>query len=188
MILRVALALVAGAAAADAPSYYAGPSHALTVRDAPGGRVVGELPAGASPLEVAETTLGGAWGRIAFGEANGWVAIDALTAADPVPVPYAALPDGLLCAGVEPFWSLRLTADGATYEAPDTATRAEAGMTAATAKGRPWPAILRFTGLTAIVRPATCSDGMSDRIDPWTVDVIMDDALRTGCCRLPLAR
>jgi uncharacterized membrane protein len=186
MILRVALALVAGVAAADAPAYYAGPAHALMVRDAPGGRIIGELPAGASPLEVAQTTLGGAWGRIAFGEVNGWVALDALTAVEPAALPYAALPDGLLCAGVEPFWSLRLGPDGATYAAPDAAARAESGMTASTAEGRPWPAMLRFTGLTAIIRPAACSDGMSNRIDPWTVDVLMDDALRTGCCRLPL--
>jgi hypothetical protein len=188
MILRAALLLWAGTALAQEPRYFAGPDHPLVVRGAPGGQPVGELPPGAAPLEVSATDDGESWGRIGFGEADGWVALDALTPVDVSALPYALLPEGLVCAGVEPFWSLALAADGATYAAPDAEPRAAPGLGAATADGRFWPVMLRFDGLTALIRPAACADGMSDRTDPWTVDLLLGDTLRTGCCRLPRTR
>jgi hypothetical protein len=188
MILRAALLLAAGAALAQEPQYFEGPDHPLVVRAAPGGAPIGELPPGAGPLEVAATDAGAGWGRIGFGEADGWVALDALTPGDVAALPYAPLPEGLVCAGVEPFWSLTLTNEGAVLASPDAASGAAPGLAVSAAEGRSWPVLLRFEGLSALIRPAACSDGMSDRTDAWTADLIADDTLRAGCCRLPRAR
>jgi hypothetical protein len=186
MTLRAALILAAGAAAAaEPPRYFSAPAHPLTVRDQPAGKPIGALPPGAAPIEVSAADARQAWVRIGLGEVDGWVALDALTPVDPPMLSYAPFPDGLTCAGVEPFWALSFSSEGATWSAPDVAPRVAAGLTSAAADGRDWPVMLHFDGLTAVIRPAACSDGMSDRTDPWIVDVIMDRSLRTGCCRLP---
>jgi uncharacterized membrane protein len=43
----------------------------------------------------------------------------------------------------------------------------------------------------ALLRPLACSDGMSDRSYPWTLDFLTQregaPLLLTGCCRVPIA-
>lgn len=194
-MIRIAAvaALIAAAGAASgqhAPDYYSAPDHAVTVRAAPGGQAIGALAPGAGPLEATGHDADGVWARIAFGEGDGWVAVDALVPVTPAPAPYADLPLGLACSGTEPFWSLRFDADAVTAQEPGGSTLALAPGATATAQGAGrYPLALSLDGLVAVVHPQTCSDGMSDRTHAWTIDLIMQRdgavALRTGCCRLP---
>ena len=190
--IAVALGLIAGAAAAQTPVYFAAPGHALTVRAATGGEPIGALAPGAAPLEATGFDASGAWARIGFGERDGWVAADALTPANVDPAPYADAPLGLVCAGVGPFWALRFTADGVAQERPGEAPTLETPSASAVAQGAArWPLALRLGSQIAVLRLQACRDGMSDRTDAWTLDLIAPGedalALRSGCCRLPVA-
>jgi len=98
----------------------------------------------------------------------------------------------LLCGGVEPLWSLEISADAAVFTAPDVEQITYAIPHIAKAEGRPWPQVMtlladRDTAL-AIVRPMQCSDTMSDTEFDWMIDVLTQrqgEAIAlTGCCRL----
>ncbi|MEO1612044.1 MAG: hypothetical protein AAFU55_06790, partial [Pseudomonadota bacterium] len=60
------------------------------------------------------------------------------------------------------------------------------------ALGRAWPRALTLTApqdtAIAILRPAACSDTMSDRAFDWTIDLLTQKAgeavIYTGCCRV----
>lgn len=98
----------------------------------------------------------------------------------------------LLCGGAEPFWSLEIGAEKATFTAPDVDQIDYTIPHVAKAQGRPWPEVLtllaqRDTAL-AIIRPMQCSDTMSDTRYDWTIDVLTQRngaaIALTGCCRL----
>lgn len=198
-ILVLGLCVGSGAPAVAEPGHWrvtgVAADDVLNVRAAPSAEaeVIGALPPGARAVEVAVTDAGGRWGRIVWMEDNGWVAMRHL-APDPQPVIAATpLPAGLLCTGVEPFWSLRLDREGARF---DDIAGAEAAMprTAVdTAEGYRTPVLLSHAGpegeLLAIVAAADCRDGMADQILPWRAELLLvTDAgrrLLTGCCRLP---
>jgi uncharacterized membrane protein len=117
-------------------------------------------------------------------------------APDPQPqVGASGLPVGLTCAGTEPFWSLKLAQGSAVYSDLSGAAFALGLQGSRVAEGRPgFPVQLGLAGAeanaTALVRPLACSDGMSDRSYPWSVDLILNTASGgryvTGCCQLPL--
>lgn len=100
-------------------------------------------------------------------------------------------PAQLLCGGVEPFWSLEIGAETALYTAPDSADIEYTIPLTTPAEGRVWPRALTLLAeqdtAIAIIRPATCSDSMSDREYEWTVDVLTqrrsEAIVLTGCCR-----
>ncbi len=121
------------------------------------------------------------------------MAVDALSPQDVALTPYAPLPLGLICAGVEPSWSLRFEADGVVADEPgESALSMTPGEAVAAQGAAGFPLALRLDALIAVLRPQACHDGMSDRTDAWTVDLIAprEDALalRSGCCRLPVRR
>ncbi|MDJ0629072.1 MAG: peptide-binding protein [Rhodobacter sp.] len=178
---------VTGVAADDTLNVRAGPSA--------GSSDIGDLPPDARGIEVAGTDASGKWGRIVWEEANGWIAMRFL-APDPVPtLPGTALPAGLLCAGTEPFWSLRLSPGSASFS-DITGAGFLLGFTGALAAegSAGYPLQLSHAGgpasSQAIIRPAACTDGMSDRTYPWTVAYLLDapggQRFLAGCCRLPL--
>ena len=189
------LALVAAllaplAAMAAPPAYFTAPKGAK-VRAAPEAEAkpVGALPPGAGPIEAVEED---GWLRLTWGEGDGWVRRDALSPTEVPRLGSTALPLGLVCAGTEPFWSITL-GDGARFATPEGG-RSYAIEGAATAEGRlSFPVAVRLAaedgGGTAVIRPLTCNDGMSDRTWPWTVDLLLRQgtewSLLTGCCRLP---
>ena len=188
-----AAALIAGAAAAQEPEYFRAPGHPLTVRDAPAGTPIGELARGAAPIEATGVDDSGAWARIAFGEGDGWVALDALTTMRVPDAAYGPLPAGLLCAGSEPFWSARFGPETVETQAPGEEPQSFAVDGAVVAQGAArFPLAVRIGEMTAVLRPGACFDGMSDRTHAWSVDLLIARpgalALRTGCCRLPPAR
>ena len=167
----------------------------LNVREAPDGSStdIGDLPHDATGVEVITQENG--WGRIIWFEGNGWVSMRFM---EPDPVPMIAdttLPQGLLCGGTEPFWSLRLSADNATYSDVTGTTLPMSLLDARVASGRvDFPQALRFTaegaGAMSIIRAQSCSDGMSDRSYGYALVQLLrageDERFLDGCCWLPL--
>ncbi len=203
MTLRPALAalLLLGHAAQAAPTYHrvtgVAADDTLNVRAEPSASSadIGDLPHDAVGIEVIETNASGDWGRIVWEEGNGWIATRFL-APDPQPgIGPTELPQGLLCSGTEPFWSLRLSGGGAVYSGIDGEALALSLTGALTPEARgPFPAILSHGGPTAatmsFIEPMVCSDGMSDRDYPWRALFLLSTAegqrLLDGCCQLPL--
>jgi len=199
LALAVCLALAPGIALAQTlPALHdvtgVAPDDVLNIRAEPraSSPIIGVLAPFAEGIEVVATNEAGTWGRVNYGEASGWASMRYLRAR-PIAFSEAGLPVGLACFGTEPFWSL--SHDGSslihqrmgggplefdTFEAlatgiPDDLTRAisaRAGSVTA----------------SAFVYPATCSDGMSDRVYGLAVGLVLDGPagaeLRTGCCTL----
>ena len=192
----LALLLAASPARADVPARHvvAGvpPDDVLNVRAGPAASSadIGDLVNG-DAVEVIATD--GGWGRIVHGEGNGWVSLAYLEPAPASRVGESPIPVGLICAGTEPFWSLA-TDDGASVAfsepGPDGIAEDRARVEwAGAASGRSgFPAALRARSADAdyalVLRPAACSDGMSDRDYGWAAEVLAGERLLTGCCRL----
>jgi len=156
---------------------------------------IGDLSATATGIEVIGTDSSGNWGLIVWEDGNGWISTRFLTP-DPQPgIGPTELPQGLLCSGTEPFWSVRLSGGGAVYSSMDgdvTALTLTGAMTPE-AHG-PFPAVLSYGGTDAaamsVIEPMECSDGMSDVAYPWRMLFLLSTTpgqrLLDGCCHLPL--
>ncbi len=189
-LLALGLAMVAGAAAAqNLPARFAvtgvAADDVLNIRAAPSASapVLGTLGPDAAGVEVLGFSPDGAWARLGLPEGEGWAARRFLAAqpADP-----RAIPLPLRCQGTEPFWSLTVTGEGATYELPGEEPRALRPIGEA---GGFQGFILAFDDrgetrdLTAV--RAECSDGMSDR--PYGFSALVwnrGEELLEGCCLL----
>ncbi|HWL55643.1 MAG TPA: SH3 domain-containing protein [Paracoccus sp. (in: a-proteobacteria)] len=167
----------------------------LNVREKPDGqaKVIATLPATAKGVEVVARDSSGKWGRVNAGERSGWVALRFLAEQKGVWQP-ASLPQSLACHGTEPFWGLKTTRSGMVFSEPDAGDRAlelrkvmDRGI-----EGEPTRGLIAGDGkgrVTAFIRPAQCSDGMSDRGFALAVSVILDGAetpsrMLTGCCSI----
>ena len=168
----------------------------LNVRAEPNGSaaIVGSLKPDAFPVEVFARQ--GDWGRIVFADANGWVSMNFLAPFAIAVVPGTKLPEGLVCGGTEPFWSAEVVGtDKLTFGTPDTA-----GLTFSITHSGPfvarsnadfiWAADPGGNRAAASIRRQMCSDGMSDRDYPMSIDLLLRndssaDAFE-GCCSLPV--
>lgn len=101
-----------------------------------------------------------------------------------------AEPTGYQCGGTEPFWDLRVDGETAALRRMGRPT-VEFGIPhKAVAEGRNWPIAYSLIGdfgtAVAVIRPAVCSDGMSDIEYPFVLDLLTQDGTRaivlTGCC------
>ena len=198
--LFLLLALFAATSALADPGYYrvvdVAADDTLNVREAPdaGSADIGDLPHDATGVEVIAEDNG--WGRIIWEEGNGWVSMRFLEPDDTLPrIAGTDLPQGLLCGGTEPFWSVRLSGDTATYSDITGTTLAMNLLDARVASGRPgFPVALRFTtevaGAMSIIRAQSCGDGMSDRTYGYALSQLVraggDERFLDGCCWLPL--
>lgn len=149
--------------------------------------ILGALPPDATGVEVVAVQDG--WAAVTVGEVTGHASLRYLVReAGP---DWNALETGLICLGTEPFWSLEIDpAKGvATYRSPEDAAPNPSPLTE-TWPGTPWAptAAIAFSDGFAVLRPAACSDGMSDRGYGISVDVFLQGsgsgARRAGCCRL----
>ena len=190
----------APADAQDAPPLYrvvnVDAHDTLNIRATPSptAAILGDLPPDTRSVEVLETRHG--WGRILSGEGSGWISLAYLDVMDRPSVAGFDAPAGLHCAGTEPFWGVAINPDGsAVYHDMMTLgeDRTMAITDARTARGRFAPFIYHVDGeLTgmALIRPAQCSDGMSDRTYGWEAVVDMRDEagarLMEGCCWTPV--
>lgn len=171
-----------------------GTGDVLDIRAAPAtaSEIVGSLAPDAKDIEVLEVNRAETWGRVNAGEATGWVAMDFLVRQ---PGQWAGrAPARAICIGTEPFWSLALEDEVATFETPDSLPLAFIRRSELGSRNR----IDRFAnvyendlgGLVATLRNTACSDGMSDRAYGWEIDVLHVVAgagnaqLFSGCCSI----
>lgn len=169
----------------------------LNVRSLPSakGEILGEIPHDATGIEVLAKDDSGKWAKINWQESHGWMSMRYLQEYDIEKIGSTALPSGILCGGTEPFWSLRLGNQGASYSDISGSVHLMAINGIRVAQGRPFfPLQLGLAGQTAganaFIRPAQCSDGMSDVDYPYQLDFLISDGqeqtLLEGCCALPL--
>ena len=104
----------------------------------------------------------------------------------PVPaataVPVSLVPAAFRALGTEPFWSASVAGTKLSYTTPEdqqgksiAVTRSD-GATRATLSG-----ILAGAKLALEVTPGKCSDGMSDRVYPFTATLTIGGETRHGC-------
>jgi heat shock protein HslJ len=98
----------------------------------------------------------------------------------------------LICFGNEPSWRLDLTEPGkALFSTPDSAAVDYLGAASALAwrKESVWRGQAVAPGggeLVAFLREGACSDGMSDTVHPYSVNVSLPGGRHyAGCCRVP---
>ncbi len=97
-----------------------------------------------------------------------------------------------LCGGVEPFWSLEIRSDTATFSTPDIPSQSLDIPLITKTEGRPWPRAFTLISETgtgiALIRQRRCNDTMSDRKFPFEIDYLTQSSstpiILTGCCRL----
>lgn len=95
-------------------------------------------------------------------------------------------PDRLRALGTEPFWALDIDRGAIAYSTAEQPTPV-AGRAARSAAGR----VLTLAGtlagkpVTARLIPATCSDGMSDRVYPYAVTIQLGGETLNGCAYPP---
>ncbi|MFQ1699038.1 SH3 domain-containing protein [Loktanella agnita] len=161
----------------------------LNIRAAPdaSASTVGEFASDAKDIEVTALSLSGSWARVNTGENTGWVAFRYL-ARQPMVIGFAGLPDSLSCFGAEPFWNLRLTAEGLQLNRPDGSRTFPMSVIGTSA-----PVSLGITGfhftwmaddvhVRAWILPGQCSDGMSDAI--YALHYVDTYLGHHGCCHL----
>jgi uncharacterized membrane protein len=160
----------------------------LNIRAAPdaAAEVIGTLAADATGVEVLAEVDG--WGLVNTGDRSGYVAMRFLTRTDGPD--WNALEPPLTCLGTEPFWTLQIDAKaGETrFQTPEDEEARIAPITAS------WPALpwsqsaaIALPDGIAVLAPAECSDGMSDRAYGIAADLFLTGPDRTrlsGCCRL----
>ncbi|TNC46425.1 peptide-binding protein [Rubellimicrobium rubrum] len=187
--IAIALAFSTAATAQDLPGRFGvtdvAPNDVLNLRERPdpSAPVMGTLPPDAHGIEVLSLSPDGRWGLVPRPEGRAWAAMRFLS---PEPFDPRPVPRPLRCLGTEPFWSLRLSKDGAIFETPDQGERplrqhGEAGgSTGAVAAFDAGGETLDLT----VIRQA-CSDGMSDR--PYGFSALVwnrGDTFLEGCCTL----
>jgi uncharacterized membrane protein len=201
MIRASLVALILASPVGAEPAYYrvvgvAG-DDSLNIRSAPGANSpdIGDLSHEARAIEVTGLNEDGTWARIAAGERDGWVSTRFL-APDTVPtIAPTSVPQGMLCVGTEPFWSLGLNGTMARYRHPSDGQMDLAFESALVAEGRlGTPAMLTYVTdrndvIDATITGVTCSDGMSDRTYGWSVTLRLfapgQNRFLEGCCSLP---
>ncbi len=156
----------------------------LNLRERPSAsaRILGTLQPGATGVEVLETTPDGRWGLVPLRERGAWASMRFLSPEPPSPTP---LPRPLLCRGTEPFWSLSLTAAGATFSTPGREQALRRHGEAAGFSGGVAAFDAGGETLDLTVLRARCSDGMSDR--PYGFRALVwnrGDLFLEGCCTL----
>ncbi len=169
----------------------------LNIRAEPdgGSEDIGDLAHDARGVEITATDASGKWGRIIWFEGDGWVAMRYLEPDAVALIEGSALPVGLSCGGTEPFWDITYSATGAHYSSSSVEGIDLALIGAQTAVARiGFPELLIHEQgarrMQSLIRPAEeCSDGMSDRSYPYSMELLLDGGMAGflgGCCYLPL--
>ena len=165
----------------------------LNIRSAPSARseIIGTLAPDARRIEVVAHDASGRWGQVNAGERHGWVALRYLAYRTDV-WEAGDVPPTLSCAGTEPFWWLAPQAGRLRYATPED--EIDLPLTAILSTGvfrsprRTLMGAEDGTRLTAVVTPAACSDGMSDRAYGLDATLVIERdgtlEMRTGCCSI----
>lgn len=159
----------------------------LNIRERPDAKspIIGKLAPDATRVEVVGERNG--WMQVNTAERSGWVngrylnyRVDVWEA--------GTLPAGLQCLGTEPFWSLTAQGDALVLATPEGESRMALRKVLDTGWFRDPRRAVVGDGITAVVTPAQCSDGMSDRAYGLEATVILGAGtgaqMLNGCCRL----
>ena len=106
----------------------------------------------------------------------------AATTPEPDPVALSFLPAEFRATGTEPFWSIAVTKTQLTYTTPEN----QAGVTVPVirqdgAENALFTATIAGQPLQLLITPGACSDGMSDKTYPWTVEKTLGEDSVEGC-------
>ncbi|MCC5969979.1 MAG: peptide-binding protein [Pararhodobacter sp.] len=195
-ILILALLWAGAATAQDFPALYrvtgVASDDVLNIRAEPGAgaAIVGFFRPGQRGIEVMELGPNGRWGLVNSGEGSGWSSMRYLAREGE-----GSWRDGqqeLTCFGTEPFWHMPIFLP--THRAEFHAM-GEGGFELVTDTGAlptthfPPTLAIPFSGTRegmAVVRGASCNDGMSDRRYGLEGQVYWrgDTQGLSGCCRL----
>lgn len=105
-------------------------------------------------------------------------------APEPAPAPAPVVIGGVdlstqvRVSGTEPFWGVDMTPGTLVFTGVD---RAELRLANPGAVMQGEAAVIAAEGLTITLKPATCSDGMSDRVYPLEAEVMLGTELLKGC-------
>ncbi|MDP1630648.1 MAG: hypothetical protein Q8L66_04435 [Caulobacter sp.] len=87
-----------------------------------------------------------------------------------------------LLIGTEPFWAVEISNGDLKLSRPDhEAVTAKAAVLVVRNSRAVWTAGTGKAGLIVALTPGACSDGMSDRIYPYTAEVKVDGKVMKGC-------
>lgn len=165
----------------------------LNVREQPGidAAVIGAFAPHADDIVISGSVMeveGSDWWEVGFVDGyldKGWVNGRFLEPADQ----QARDSDyPLQCSGTEPFWSLALDEDQATYSSPDADEQAMSASGWREASGRIGTFAVQLErdsqiGYASVWQDA-CSDGMSDIGYPFgTIVILPEGEVLAGCCR-----
>lgn len=161
---------------------------ALNVRAGPGtdNSVVARLANG-TLAEILEVSEDGRWGKVAYGEANAWLALRYTEQALRPRVEGMAV--GLTCHGTEPFWGAELSNNGRFRFDPmsDTGIAAPIENVEVRQGGH------RFTSASTVAEllPMACDNGMADTEYGWRINLTFEGgdlagSSVTGCCEVRL--
>ena len=167
-------------------------SDVLNIRAAPSAdaEIIGALAHDARGIEVVAHDRTGRWGRVNTDERSGWVALRYLAYRTDV-WQEGSLPPSLHCLGTEPFWALDIAEKAVTFSTPGPSEqRLKLESVLGTGVFRhPHRALIATAParrLTAVIAPAACSDGMSDRAYGLRASLVLEGEgapeLLTGCC------
>lgn len=196
-VLLLVVALLSGPAVAqDLPALHrvtgVAANDVLNIRAAPTAQatILSGLAPGAGGIEVVALSPDARWGQVNLGEATGWVSMRFLSREADAGWRSGTVP--MRCFGTEPFWSISFFLPGhqAEFHTPENGgveLLTDSGALPATTF--PPTLAIPFAGAhqgMAVVRPAACSDGMSD--GQWGLQAQVyfrgDTAGLSGCCSL----
>ncbi len=207
LLSMLVLLLPVNAAAQDTfPALYdvagVAANDVLNVRAEPSAQseVIGAFAPLETGVEVIALSDDGSWGRVNIGEQAGWAAMRFLArqpGQSAVDWSAGLAPMTLACFGTEPFWGLALMPDE-TFEFTDPFQGDGTPMSGPYTPLAPSASSVKrgFVGtmsgspntLTGLITREICSDGMSDQVYGFALDLIRSDPsgnrLDAGCCRL----
>ncbi len=193
LLTLILLSLATAATAQGLPALFdvtgVASDDVLNVRENPRASAprLGGLAPDATGIEVVALSDSGDWGRINLGEGSGWVSMRYLAAQPADRQTYFDTP--LRCLGTEPFWLVSFDDGIAIFSAPGLPpTPFEITTTSPAIGSGLYAQLAAGEELTAVVKRAECSDGMSDRSYGLSGDIILtedgEQRLLTGCCTL----
>lgn len=194
--LALALSLALAVPAAATPEYVlptlfdvtgVAADDVLNIRERPDAKapIIGRLAPDATRVEVVGEQ--GGWMQVNADGRRGWVNGRYLNYRVDVWEP-GRLPEGLRCLGTEPFWSLTPAGGELVLSTPEGDSRMGLRKVLDSGWFRDPRRALVGDGITAVVTPAQCSDGMSDRAYGLEATVILGSGaaaqMLNGCCTL----
>ena len=154
----------------------------LNIRSGPSASagIVGTLAPDATGIVALALSEDGRWVRVQ----EGWVSGNFLA---PQPGEWAGRwPEPLACTGTEPFWALEIRDSTLILQRLGDTPERFTATPPRPAEGRRdrWSVGSGDGSLSVVLGSGICSDGMSEELYPFRVDIVGPDAHLTGCCTL----